>query len=351
MNSMSKLPAMVGIGHGAPPARSWTLLLVASVAVSVYGNTAHALLTGRGWAAAAWFAVAPVALFWVTHLVAKTAGRSPHGAVKWLIWFGGIPAALTVAGMAFVVSFRALRDWTLHQGGDALSSILLPLIVDVIIALSSTMVLAMRPAVTTSELLVHEPVTAVPVSTPQLVTTTPVTEQLTTPGEQLPTASDELITTPIPTAQQGEQQPVSCEDGADDHPAEPSAHQDAQVIPMVSKAAQQEAVTGEQVVGDEQLPTAQPEPAAVVSTAQLPTTAASDEQSVGEQQIDPAQEAAVLRERGNSRLAENDLTDLIARIAAGESYSAIAEATGISRNTVRKVAAMVPTEPEPVPVA
>ncbi|WP_165644220.1 DUF2637 domain-containing protein [Mycobacteroides abscessus] len=351
---MSKLLAMVGIGHDAPPARSWTLLLVASVAVSVYGNTAHALLTGRGWAAAAWFAVAPVALFWVTHLVAKTAGRSPHGAVKWLIWFGGIPAALTVAGMAFVVSFRALRDWTLHQGGDELSSILLPLIVDVIIALSSTMVLAMRPATVDrpAELPIQEPVSANQLSTPRPVTTTPVTEQLTAPDVQPPTAADEVITTPIPTAQRGgEQESVTSDNSADAHPAEPAAHQDAQVIPMVSKVVQQEMVTGEQVVGDEQLPTAQPEPAAVVSTAQLRTAVASDEQSAGEQQIDPAQEAAVLRERGNSRLAEDDLTDLIARIARGESYSAIAEATGISRNTVRKVAGQVPTEPEPVPVA
>lgn len=352
MNSMSKLLAMVGIGHDAPPARSWTLLLVASVAVSVYGNTAHALLTGRGWAAAAWFAVAPVALFWVTHLVAKTAGRSPHGAVKWLIWFGGIPAALTVAGMAFVVSFRALRDWTLHQGGDELSSILLPLIVDVIIALSSTMVLAMRPATVDrpAELPIQEPVNANQLSTPSPVTTTPVTEQLTAPDVQLPTAADEVITAPIPTAQQGEQQPVTSDNSADDHPAEPAAHQDAQVIPMVSKAAQQEVATSEQTASDDQLPTAQPTPARV-STAQLPTATTVDEQPAGEQQIDPAQEAAVLRERGNSRLAEDDLTDLIARIAAGESYSAISEATGISRNTVRKVAAMVPTEPEPVPVA
>jgi DNA-binding CsgD family transcriptional regulator len=142
----AKVPALIGIGHDAPPARAWTLLLVTFVAISVYGNTAHALLTGHDWAAAGWFAVAPVALFWVTHLVAKTAGRSPKGAVKWLVWLVGIPAALTVAGMAFVVSFRALRAWTLHQGGDDLSSFLLPLIVDVIIALSSMMVLAMRPS-------------------------------------------------------------------------------------------------------------------------------------------------------------------------------------------------------------
>lgn len=353
MNSFSKVPAMVGIGHNAPPARAWTLLLIAAVGVSMYGNAQHALLTGHGWPAACWFAIAPVALFWVTHLVAKTAGRSPSGAVAWVTYGLGMPIALAVAGMAFVVSFRALRDWTLHQGGDVLSSILLPLIVDVIIALSSMMVLAMRPAAVSvpAELPVHIPVTTVPMNTPQPVTTTPVTEQLTAPDAQLPTAADEVITEPIPTAQQGEQQPVTCDDTADDHPAEPTTHQDAQVIAMVSKVGQQEMVTGEQVVGDEQLPTAQLAISEVVSTEQLTTTETAGEQSAGEQEIDPAQEAVVLRERGSSRLAEDDLTDLIARIARGESYSAIAEATGISRNTVRKVAAMVPTEPEPVPVA
>lgn len=352
MISMTKLPAMVGIGHDAPPARAWTLLLVAAVGVSVYGNTAHALLTGHGWAAAAWSAVAPVALFWVTHLVAKTAGRSPHGAVAWVTYGLGMPIALAVAGMAFVVSFRALRDWTLHQGGDALSSILLPLIVDVIIALSSMMVLAMRPAAVSvpAELPVQEPVTTAPMSTPQPVTVTPMIEQLTAPDVQLPTAADEVITAPIPTAQLAEQQPVTSNDTADDHPAEPANHQDAQVIPMVSTAGHQQVVTAEQTASGEQLPTAQLALAEVVSTEQLPTAAASDEQSTGEQEIDPERDAQVLKERG-ARLSEDQLTDVIARIAAGESYSAISEATGISRNTIRKIAGQVPTEPEPVPVA
>ncbi|QIP37998.1 Protein of uncharacterized function (DUF2637) [Rhodococcus erythropolis] len=188
-----------------------------------------------------------------------------------------------------------------------------------------------------AELPAQEPVTAAQVTSPEPVTTTPVTAQLTAPDAQLTSPEDDAITTPIATAQQGEQQPVTCEDSASDQPAEPATHQDAQAM-----------VTGAQVVGDEQLPPAQPE-SAEVTTAQLPATSAAGEQSAGEQQIDPAQEAAVLRQRGDSRLAEDQLADVIARIAAGQSYSSISDETGISRNTVRKVAAMVPTEPQPEP--
>lgn len=144
-----KVFAAFGVGHAAPAARAWTLLLTAAVATSVYGNTAHSQLTGHGMAAAAWHGVAPVALFWVTHLVGKTAARASVAAARWVVWLLGIPVSLAVSGMAFVVSFRALREWTLHEGGDELAATLLPLIIDMVIALSSIMVLALRerPAV------------------------------------------------------------------------------------------------------------------------------------------------------------------------------------------------------------
>lgn len=364
----------VGIGHDAPPARAWTLLLVTFVGISVYGNTAHALLTGHGWAAAAWFAVAPVALFWVTHLVAKTAGRSPHGAVKWLVWLVAIPAALTVSAMAFVVSFRALQAWTLHQGGDELASILLPLIVDIMIALSSMMVLALRPATgptqvhqpaTTEQFPAQEPVTtaavrtpaSVPMPTPAEPTQVVLIEQLTATGAQRITAADKVITTPIPaqyptatTEQLGEQHAVTWDNAPVDHLDEPAAQRDARVIPLVSTPAEQEVVTGDRTAADEQLPSTQQVRTTPVTAQELPTGEAADDQSATAQEIDPERDAQVLIERG-SRLDEEKLTDLIARIAAGESYSSISETTGVSRNTIRKIAGQVPTEPEPVPVA
>ncbi|CPR70121.1 DUF2637 domain-containing protein [Mycobacteroides abscessus] len=346
----------------------WTLLIFGAV-MSLAGNVVHAFME-HGWSlrlvgpvVAA--AIPPVALLGLMHLMGAWSRWTGSDGISYWVFLIGVVA---LGAAAFRLSFATLRDLAESYGYSRFDASLFPLILDGLMALMTWgLVAATRPKVAhhlsaeTANVVqgpvdqhaepVHVPVTTVPMSTPRPVTTPSVTAQLTAPDAQLPTAADEVITAPIPTAQQGEQQLVTCDDTADDHPAEPATHQNAQVIPMVSKAGQQEAVTGEQVVGDEQSPTAQPAPAQVVRTAQLPTTEVADEQLAGEQQIDPAQEAAVLRERGSSRLAEEDLTDLIARIARGESYSAIAEATGISRNTVRKVAAMVPTEPEPVPVA
>lgn len=357
---MQKFLTACGIGHDAPPARAWTLLLIAAVTVSVYGNTAHALLTGHGWAAAAWFAVAPVALFWVTHLVAKTAGRMPSTVVKWLIWVVGIPAALAVAGMAFVVSFRALREWTLHQGGDELSAILLPLIVDVTIALSSVMVLALRPRTDTTEVvpnvvdpahrpdaqvLIAAPATvppAVPVSMSTALAVQQGGAQLSTCDAHVQHGGAQVLTAPEPAQEHAAgaahlpaQQAVTSGDApdttaqSDEFPvqrAEANTAESGRVLALVHKGGAQPA-TGAQV-SDEQ----------TMRTAQQP-----DEQGA---QLDPAVEATRLIERGSSRLDEEKLTDVIGRIARGESHNSIATTTGISRNTVMRLAGMVPTEPD-----
>lgn len=350
---MQKFLTACGIGHDAPPARAWTLLLFASVTVSIYGNTAHALLTGHGWAAAAWFAVAPVALFWVTHLVAKTAGRMPSTVVKWLIWVVGIPAALAVAGMAFVVSFRALREWTLHQGGDELSAILLPLIVDVTIALSSAMVLALRPKPDTAEVVrsvvdpAHRPdaqvltagTATVPPTVPTNMSTAPAGQHV---GAQVQHGGAQVLTAPEPAqehaadtahlpaqeaATSGDAQDTTAQ--SDEFPvqrAEVNTAESGRVLALVHKGGAQP-TTGVQESG------AQP-----MRNAQQP-----DEQGA---QLDPAVEATRLIERGSSRLDEDKLTDVIGRIARGESHNSIATTTGISRNTVMRLAGMVPTEPD-----
>lgn len=315
MNSMSKLPAMVGIGHDAPPARAWTLLLVASVAVSVYGNTAHALLTGHGWAAAAWFAVAPVALFWVTHLVAKTAGRSPHGAVKWLIWLGGIPAALAVAGMAFVVSFRALRDWTLHQGGDELSSILLPLIVDVIIALSSMMVLAMRPAAVTVP--VEPPIQELVVQDASL----PEPRTAVHPAELADQVADQP-SDPIPAAVvQPDPQPVhETVDQVVNHPVN---WDDADTEPLAAQAADQHP---EPEVDRDPQPVPEPVNHRTLSLVDQPAVRDVDHRSIAEQVV--------------ARTASDwtvDQLELVSRSTPGPGRRVLADELGVSASTVSRM--------------
>ncbi len=347
-------PTPEALRHRAA-ARSWARsgewgFTIASSAVNVTvvaaagGSVLRILLAG----------LAPIVLAAMAHLLTKVLqSELVVSGVHWGVALVVAGAVTLIGAGAFILSFDMLRRAAEPDHGQL--AWVFPVTLDLAIVVCAGVLAVIAWADEQDQrnsAAVHDVDGApAPMSTPRPVTATPVTEQLTAPDVQLTTGDDEVITAPTPTAQQGEQQPVTCDDAADDHPAEPAVHQDAQVIAMVSEVGQQEMVTGEQVVGDEQLPTAQLAISEVVSTEQLTTTETAGEQSAGEQEIDPAQEAVVLRERGSSRLAEDDLTDLIARIARGESYSAIAEATGISRNTVRKVAAMVPTEPEPVPVA
>lgn len=349
--SMTTTPTPEALRHRAA-AHRWALagewaFTAASSAVNVtvihsMGGSLLRILIG---------ALAPVLLAQMSRLLAKLLqGGLTDSGVHGGVALATAAAVTAIGGGAFYMSFETLRRAAEPDHGG--SAWVFPATLDAAIVVCAAVLAVIAwadeqdqragvPARITlwnrltarfggEQLAAQEQVTAAQVTSPEPVTVPPVSAQLTAPDAQLTSPEDDAITAPIPAAQQGEQQPVTSNNSADDHPAEPATHQDAQVV------------------GDEQLPTAQPESAGV-TTAQLPNAATSGEQSAGEQQIDPAQEAAVLRQRGNSRLAEDDLTDLIARIAAGESYSAISEATGISRNTVRKVASMVPTAPEPEP--
>lgn len=356
----TSIPTPEALRHRAS-ARRWALvLMVVFTVASMAANVVTVTRRGGAIEDQALAGFAPAVLACMGHLLAQfvQAAMQASGVTR-RVYGASIVAVSVIGGGAFIVSFENLQSLAARQHSWFVAGVF-PVMLDLAILVSTGIHvvigianehdqaagvephrgwLARRFGWGTAAPAVLQPVPAeVPVqelvtSAPQPVT--PVTEQLTALDAQLTTAADEVITTPIATAQRGEQQPVTSDNDADDHPAEPATHQDAQAM-----------VTGAQVVGDEQLPSAQPESTAV-TTAQLPNAAATDEQSAGEQQIDPAQEAAVLRQRGTSRLAEDDLTDLIARIAAGQSYSSISDETGISRNTVRKVAAMVPTEPEP----
>ena len=126
----------------------WRALLAASVAISVAGNTGHVLLTQADHrvAAAAWAAVPPLMLAAITHGMAATAGA---GVRRW-IYRAGVAGAVAIAMMAFAVSFVALRDVSVLLGCPPAVAALMPLIVDAAIAVSTTMVLAVRPAAETA---------------------------------------------------------------------------------------------------------------------------------------------------------------------------------------------------------
>ncbi|BDD80705.1 hypothetical protein TPB0596_04680 [Tsukamurella pulmonis] len=293
--------------------------------------------------------LAPIVLAKMAHLLAKVlqSGIMVSG-VHWGVNLIVAGAVTLIGAGAFTLSFDSLRRAAEPDHGQL--AWVFPATLDLAIVVCAAVLAVIAwadeqdqrngvpPRVTVwnritarfaaEQLPAQEPVTAAQVTSPEPVTTTPVTEQLIAPDAQLTSPEDDAITAPIPAAQQGEQRPVTSGDAVTDQPA---AHRDSQV----NGAGHQEVVTTAQLAADDQEPAAQDE----VSVAQLPTAAS-------EQQIDPERDAQVLRERG-ARLGEEQLTDVIARIAAGQSFSSISEATGISRNTVRKIAGQVPTEPEP----
>ncbi|MFC3241455.1 hypothetical protein ACFOJ6_02700 [Gordonia humi] len=87
--------------------------------------------------------------------------------------------------------------------------------------------------------------------------------------------------------------------------------------------------------------------AATEQAASLLDTPTGAAQDAGAQLvIDPVQEAAVLRERGDSRMPEEQLLAVLRGIAAGDAHAAISRATGASRTTIKRLAELVPTEPD-----
>ena len=122
----------------------WGWTLTAAVTVSVAGNVGHALLTAtpalRGYAAVA-AALPPLALLTVTEGLARSVGR---GVRRWAYWVGMIGAA-AIAMLAFVLSFAALRDLAIALGQPRAVAAGWPLLADATIAVSSIMLLAVKP--------------------------------------------------------------------------------------------------------------------------------------------------------------------------------------------------------------
>lgn len=351
------------------------VLLVGGTLASLAGNITHAVMNAPagtfplGPVIAA--VLAPAFLLGLMHLMGVWA-RDSLGAGAMQVFL--LAAVAAIGLVAFRLSFSSVRDLAKSYGYGQVDAAMFPFMLDgVIVICTVSLVAASRLTdrarsahpLPTEQLPAQEPITtaavrtpaSVPMPTPAEPTQVVHIEQLTAPGAQRITAADEVITTPIPaqypaatTEQLGEQQAVTCDNAPVDHLDEPAVQHDARVIPLVSRPAEQKVVTGDRTAADEQLPSARQVRTTPVSTQELPTGEAADDQSATAQEIDPERDAQVLIERG-SRLDEEKLTDLIARIAAGESYSSISETTGVSRNTIRKIAGQVPTEPEPVPVA
>lgn len=126
-------------------ARSWwRAVLVAAVTTSICGNIYHALLTappGLRVPAAIMSALPPLAVVGITEGLMRSAGAGVRPAAYWAGVAGGVGIAL----IAFVLSFWALRALAITLGEPASVAAGLPLLTDLLVAVSSVMLLSFRP--------------------------------------------------------------------------------------------------------------------------------------------------------------------------------------------------------------
>lgn len=122
----------------------WRAVLVASVTISISGNVYHALLTapdGLRIPAAIMSALPPLAVFGVTEGLMRSAGAGVRTGAYW----AGVAGGVGIAMIAFVLSFWALRSLAIMMGEPPGVAAGIPLLADLLVAVSSVMLLSFRP--------------------------------------------------------------------------------------------------------------------------------------------------------------------------------------------------------------
>ncbi|WP_457063377.1 DUF2637 domain-containing protein [Mycobacteroides abscessus] len=333
-------------------------LLGISVALSLACNAAHAYLNSGSaplWLTMGVGAIPPLILALSVEAVVFC---SRHARWAWG-WAAVLFAATAGLVTGFSMSFAAIRELGLMAGMTPLTAPMLPVGIDALVITGLGMVALFRPRAIAEEVRnvvdpAHRPdaqvltasTATVPPAVPVSMSTAPAVQQgdaqLSTGDAHVQHGGAQVLTPPEPAQEHAAgaahlpaQEAATSGDASDttaqsdEFPgqrAEVNTAESGRVLALVHKGGAQPA-TGAQESG------AQP-----MRTAQQP-----DEKGA---QLDPAVEATRLIERGSSRLDEEKLTDVIGRIARGESHNSIATMTGISRNTVMRLAGMVPTEPD-----
>lgn len=164
--------------------RYFRCLLVAATATSLAGNIAHtvtAAATTHTGVAVAVAAVAPLALAASVHGVAVAVRAGVTGTAYRLV----LAAVMLIAGSAFILSWSALSALAAVAGHAGWTSMLLPVVVDATIAVSTAMLVVLdRPAATGG----HPAATnGHPVATPAADA---MTSGITVPPSHLETATE-----------------------------------------------------------------------------------------------------------------------------------------------------------------
>ncbi len=139
--------AELTIRHHRRAVRFFWAWLAGTTLVSLAGNITHALVTApesSRWLAAAVAAVPPTVLLCAVHGIAVLAKANASGAV----YRAAVTATAALAVGAFVLSFVALRDLALIAGIPTTFAAVLPLVIDVAVAVATTALVAVgeKPA-------------------------------------------------------------------------------------------------------------------------------------------------------------------------------------------------------------
>ncbi len=139
--------AELTIRHHQRAVRFFWVWLAGTTLVSLAGNITHALLTAPGcsrWLAAAVAAVPPTVLLCAVHGIAVLAKANASGAV----YRASVTATTALAVSAFVLSFVALRDLAVIAGIPTTFAAVLPLVIDLAVAVATTALVAVgdKPA-------------------------------------------------------------------------------------------------------------------------------------------------------------------------------------------------------------
>lgn len=316
------------------PWTRWKGLLALSVATSIGLNVWHAVETS-GYGSAVLASIAPLFLFWITHNLVT----DPGGVKGWREDKVGVCVAALVTLGAFTVSYVTQRDLALRFGMELLVAMILPLIVDLTIAVASYKLVreAEQLPRDRSAYRVERATEQVPAAPP-----VPAEQQVEQPAvvEQEPWSTS--VEQPAPSAPQLLREPV------EQLVAHPLTWDDSDTAPITTQLVERpaEQVTVTPPVSTEQ-PVEQPAPAAPQPLhEQL-------EQPVIEDTERPAEHRATaerLVEQGRFSQPVELLERALALRSAGQSQRAIADALGIGATTVGRIhkaadeiTALVPT--------
>ncbi|WP_159406129.1 DUF2637 domain-containing protein [Gordonia sp. YY1] len=342
----------------------WKGLLALSLATSIGLNVWHAFIASAA-GAAVLASIPPVFLFWITHNQVSGPARARNWSRDWV----GVAAAAVVALGAFVVSYITQRDLALLLGLDWVVAMILPLIVDITIAVSSlelvrearqqqdaagaqqagAVPLPQRvrawwrsaPADAT-QIAAGRPVDA-PVLRDEAPVTQPVEAPATRDAEPAPTAAQTASVrdaAPAPTATQTD----SVRDAALDEPATHAAMQrdalrdaDTEEIPVTSDDSRDaETINGDEAATSRRL-TAVPttRPAATHAPASPSTRTVADRDADGDSEH--LRRAELLVEAGRTTASVDVVHRVLRGKANGDSNRELAAATGITESAVQRI--------------